>query len=443
MNRVSQISELDDRRESPAGVFAPAVRWASRLVLGLIVVLLSEARLSAQVVWNPQLYGHSNVNLPHTGLFLLDPQSANVLQSLAVGDPETVPAVGLANCLAGGRRRLWSVATAPVGLPTLRIVSIRQADAQVELDWSTGVVWGGLGIDVHPISERIYLAGRPGLGSPHLYEFDPISMQLLTVAPITGTANDIAAFAISPTGQAYVFGPNGPTVWRLDLSTGVTSSQGVLAFPGQPGFVQDSAFDPTGILWLSYVSIQLPQHSGIYRVDLSTLNFVKVKQMASPYYGLAWGEVPTTTVYCQSKPTSQGCTPTISTRGYACSAAVSGFWVQADDLPNRKPGFLMYSTSGAQSLPFQGGVLCLASPIRRGPVLDSGGSAAPANDCTGSWSIDFNAFHASWLHVDAVWSPPLIAPGTTVWAQWWGRDPGYPSAFASVLTDAVEFVMEP
>lgn len=103
----------------------------------------------------------------------------------------------------------------------------------------------------------------------------------------------------------------------------------------------------------------------------------------------------------------------------------------------------MYSTSGAQSLPFQGGVLCVASPIRRGPVLDSGGSAAPANDCTGSWSIDFNAFHASWLHVDAVWSPPLIAPGTTVWAQWWGRDPGYPSAFASVLTDAVEFVMEP
>jgi len=102
-------------------------------------------------------------------------------------------------------------------------------------------------------------------------------------------------------------------------------------------------------------------------------------------------------------------------------------------------GLLMYGTTGRAGLLFQGGFLCIASPVRRSPGVSSGGSAFPANDCTGIYSIDMNAFAAGSLGGSP--SPQLIVPGAIITCQWWGRDPG--SLFDSTLSDAIEYSVCP
>ena len=39
--------------------------------------------------------------------------------------------------------------------------------------------------------------------------------------------------------------------------------------------------------------------------------------------------------------------------------------------------------------------------------------------------------------------PELRVFGTTVGAQWWGRDQGFPSPNNTTLSDAVEYVVQP
>jgi hypothetical protein len=81
------------------------------------------------------------------------------------------------------------------------------------------------------------------------------------------------------------------------------------------------------------------------------------------------------------------------------------------------------------------------APLKRTGPTNSGGAAPPANDCSGVFSIDMNAFAHS-----AGPPPPLSAltvPGTTVDCQWWGRDPGFPAPDNTTLTDAMEYVVCP
>ena len=92
-------------------------------------------------------------------------------------------------------------------------------------------------------------------------------------------------------------------------------------------------------------------------------------------------------------------------------------------------------------MPFQGGTLCIASPIGRTPPTNSGGTPGPALDCSGVLSIDFNAFALGLLGGNPFFE--LQIPGTRICAQWWSRDPGYPSTQASSLADGLSFVIRP
>ena len=142
--------------------------------------------------------------------------------------------------------------------------------------------------------------------------------------------------------------------------------------------------------------------------------------------------------YCTAKVNSLGCTPAMSFVGSNPSvSAGSGFTIKGSNVRNNKSGLLFYGTTGRDALPFQGGTLCVATPIRRTPVSSSGGSPS-GDDCTGVYSIDFNAFIFG-----GTGDPALQVVGNTVRTQFWGRDPGYVAPNNTTLTNGLEAQIAP
>jgi hypothetical protein len=159
------------------------------------------------------------------------------------------------------------------------------------------------------------------------------------------------------------------------------------------------------------------------------------------YNATSGGCTGTPVVYCTAKTNALGCVPTIGSTGAPSATAGSGFTVSASNVRNNKAGLLFYGVSGRGSGPFQGGFLCVKAPIRRTPALNSGGSPSPANDCSGVYAIDMNAFA-----VGALGGTPLAAltvAGTVVDVQFWGRDPGFPAPNNTTLTDGLEYTVCP
>jgi hypothetical protein len=138
-------------------------------------------------------------------------------------------------------------------------------------------------------------------------------------------------------------------------------------------------------------------------------------------------------IYCTSKTNSLGCVPQIGFTGAPSASAGSGFLVTATNLYNNKSGLLFYSTNGRVALPFLGGTLCVATPIRRTGSQSSGGTPVGA-DCTGHFSFDFNAWIAGGVD-------PLLLAGTRVDVQYYSRDPGFPAPNNVGLTNALEFTI--
>ena len=148
-----------------------------------------------------------------------------------------------------------------------------------------------------------------------------------------------------------------------------------------------------------------------------------------------------TTVYCTAKTNALGCVPTIGATGSPSASAGSGFIVSGTNVRNNKNGLLFYGVSGRASIPFQGGTLCVASQIKRTGSVNSGGTPLPANDCTGVYAFDMNAFALS--SGPPIPLPALSVQGTVVNCQFWGRDPGFPAPNNTTLTDGLEYTVGP
>jgi hypothetical protein len=149
--------------------------------------------------------------------------------------------------------------------------------------------------------------------------------------------------------------------------------------------------------------------------------------------------VPPPAAYCTAKVNSLGCTPAIGWSGVPSATGSGTFIVTGTNVRNNKSGLLFYGLNGSASTPFQGGTLCVASQIRRTPAVTSGGTPAPANDCTGVYSIDMNAFAIGALGGSP--SPGLTVPGNVVNCQWWGRDPGFPAPNNTTLTNGLQYTI--
>jgi hypothetical protein len=143
--------------------------------------------------------------------------------------------------------------------------------------------------------------------------------------------------------------------------------------------------------------------------------------------------------YCTAKVNSLGCLPAIHSFGQASATQGYGFAVIGVNVRNQKSGLLFYGVSGQAGTPFQNGTLCVASPVKRTPPVTSGGSALPANNCSGIYSMDMNSFA-----VGALGGTPLAGltiPGTTVNCQWWGRDSGFAAPNNTTLTDGLQYTV--
>jgi hypothetical protein len=144
-------------------------------------------------------------------------------------------------------------------------------------------------------------------------------------------------------------------------------------------------------------------------------------------------------IYCTAKTNSLGCVPMIGSSGTPSAASSSGFSVRGSNVRNQKQGLLFYGVTAQTALSFQGGTLCVRAPIRRTVLVSSGGNPLPANDCSGVYSIDMNAFAHGLLGGSPL--PALSLAGTLVDCQWWGRDPGFPAPLNTTLTDALEYAV--
>ncbi len=133
------------------------------------------------------------------------------------------------------------------------------------------------------------------------------------------------------------------------------------------------------------------------------------------------------------KVDSIGCQPTISSNGTPSASAGSGFNIDCTNAQNFKGGLVFYGVNGAATASFLGGVLYVAPPLKRGPLLFSGGNAGPP-DCSGAYSYDFNVRIASGVD-------PFLVTGATVCAQYWSRDPG--DAAGSALSNGLTFAIQP
>jgi hypothetical protein len=190
-------------------------------------------------------------------------------------------------------------------------------------------------------------------------------------------------------------------------------------------------------------SAPTPQNGTLTQVG-STLNLVMPVNTTFPFADPTSGvsgsitingtvrgswSVPTTSTYCTAKVNSLGCSPAIAGLGVPSTSAPSGFIVSCSQvLPNRS-GQMFYGR-GQNSAPFQGGFICVQSPLRRTPLQ----VASNGTGCGGTYAFDFNVWMASGV------DPSLVA-GSNVFACWWMRDPG--ASFNTGVSNAMTFTICP
>jgi hypothetical protein len=208
-------------------------------------------------------------------------------------------------------------------------------------------------------------------------------------------------------------------VEEFELTTGGWQSLGLRFAPAPENlaaFGYSLASSATGRRWVT----------GEVDSDLHGVNAGQVHLFEAPCLG--------PTVYCTAQTNSIGCVPQIGTRGAPSGSEPSGFTITASNTRNQQTGMLFYGTSGRAAYPWNGGTLCVEPPLRRTPLLNSGGSPPGVANCSGVFARDFNAWVSTSLD-------PELFPGQHVRAQYYARDPAAPSYVN--LSDAVEFYLEP
>jgi hypothetical protein len=162
-----------------------------------------------------------------------------------------------------------------------------------------------------------------------------------------------------------------------DMTTGLTEMVGLThmgaqapgSFPSISGngrFVAFAAGGSSGVV---------PGPSGTFDIE--------------PYVRDRTGPSPAIATYCTAKWNSQFCLPAIGATGVPTAAgATDAFRVWAVNMLSAKSGLIFWGLSPTNK-PFYGGTKCVANPVRRTPIQNSGGFFPPT-DCSGTYSFHFS-----------------------------------------------------
>ncbi len=276
-----------------------------------------------------------------------------------------------------------------------------------------------------------------------LYTLDPSTGQGTLVGPFTGSPYSwefVNAMAMASNGDVYAIGradaAHRYAVYKLQLTTAQLIWIGEIVMPtGSGGRFLDLAIPPTGDWWASFHEIGLiPSLRGLWRITPGSWQATQVRYVDPPHEGLAFLAPTQQASYCTAKTNSLGCAPAISGEGFPSPTASSGYVLRASNVRNQSTGSLTFGISGRAVLPFGGGTNCVAPPRQRTTVAFSGGSPTGVADCSGAWQLDFNTWMSQHYTLPA---------GTTIQAQWLGRDAGFAPPDNWSLSNALEFVVRP
>ncbi|MCC7012964.1 MAG: hypothetical protein IT454_10410 [Planctomycetes bacterium] len=245
----------------------------------------------------------------------------------------------------------------------------------------------------------------------------------------TGSHDSVRALAFGSAQQAFIVGTTDflwsggsnarATLAQFDRSGALNWSFQVPAVATQE-YATSAAFGPGGRVAIA---------ATVYGIGASDSDFgaISLDVSAAPQ------------AYCSSQVNSNGCAPAMTFTGTSSASASSGFVVMATRELNQRQGLFYYGVSGATSVPFLGGTQCVQAPFARRPLGISGGSPAPAQDCSGEFALDMNALASGALGGNVM--PQLSSAGTTVHCQVWSRDTAAP--FGTNLSNALRYVVGP
>ena len=242
--------------------------------------------------------------------------------------------------------------------------------------------------------------------------------KLFSTTPLPGAQ---FGYSVACRGPLLAAGaPNANSVGLIVRNGGWQSSALVTASDAQPGdrFGESLAIATTATNLSASLLVGSPQHDSS-GADAGAAYFFEVAHDA--------------VVYCSSKLNSLGCLPRMGFNGVPSASSPTPFTILASSVLNQRNGVFFYGLSGPAAAPFQGGLKCVASPTRRTGTLNSGGTPPFANDCSGIYGFDFNA----WIAAGA--DPSLVA-GVNVRGQFWSRDPA--ASFGVGLSEAIEFLIQ-
>jgi len=350
-----------------------------------------------------------------------------------VDDTVVQQSAGLAMALDGAGKLVASGLRRAGGLDDSMLAQVDIATGAV--DWTLYVDGGGDGFDElrdvsYAPAGTLWAAGRVRDASGLLHTQVALvsrSGALLSHSVwngIAGVSNQAQRLHVGSAGQAWVVAMIGDSARDIALlqfdSSGVLASESLIGQAlGSDDIGFTSELGPGGKLVIggsTDATTAGDYDAAVWRLDLN--------------------DAPTG--YCTAKVNSLGCVPSIGFVGASSMGATSGFSIVTTNVRNQRNGMLIYSVTGPGGAPFQGGHLCVQTPLRRTLAQSSGGSVG-GDDCTGVHSFDMNAFASGTLGGSP--APELSAVGRTIHCQQWSRDPG--AIAGSSLSGGLRYVVQP
>jgi len=373
--------------------------------------------LSHAVYWNPQNVASALPGLPNGSTARAKAHAINVVGEVAGFAQE----VG-ANLY--GHAVVWS---------------------QGSLVADLGFMGGGTYSEAYGINDLGAVVGVASIANTNQHAFLWQNGQFTDLGAWSGGGAASKAFAINNVGEIVGLNSSVASVWRNGAVQALPMPPGVSAFT--PAIDINDAGDiiatgmvsfpnEVGVLWRNGSPISLGYLPGgtisrVRRINQAGEIVGEARASSGFFHAVKWIVSAPASTYCTAKVNSQGCTPAIAASGAPSASSTTAFTLSASQVLNRQNGIFFYGFA-QQVAPFQGGFKCMSNPIKRTPVQNSGGSSLPTVDCSGVYSIDFNA----WVQTGI---DPLLGVGVEVDGQFWSRDSG--STSTTGLTDAVHFVI--